>query len=151
MSLFNKSSDDMDKITEEIKKVENEAITSIIDKNMTVIGEIHFSGKARIDGMIEGNLRGEHLILSETGKIQGDIQVTSFNCYGAVKGDVKAEILSARKDCKISGKLSAKALSVEPGACIEGDIKSGAASQTKERLLPEGNIPATTSSSHKSQ
>ncbi len=151
MSLFNKTSEEAVDITEKIKKVESEAISSIIDKSMTVIGEIHFSGKARVDGMIEGNLQGEHLILSETGKIQGDIEVSSFNCYGTIKGDVKAEILTARSGCKISGTLSAKALSVEPGACIEGNIKSGSAEETKERLLPDGKFPVATSISHDAQ
>ncbi len=36
---------------------------------MTIKGEISLKGKRRIDGTINGNIDGEHLILSETGKI----------------------------------------------------------------------------------
>lgn len=110
-------------VEQEMKKVESEAISSIIDKSMTVTGEVTFKGKARIDGVINGNLEGEHLILSETGKVIGDITVSSFNCYGSLEGNVKASMLTARKNCSIHGKLEADSLTVEPGASIEGEIK----------------------------
>ncbi len=113
-------------VEQEMKKVESEAISSIIDKTMTVNGEIMFKGKARIDGTINGNIDGEHLILSETGKITGDITVSSFNCYGTLEGNVKAGMLTARKNCSIQGKLEAASLTVEPGAAIEGEIKAAA-------------------------
>ena len=122
MSMFGKS----DNVEQEMQKVENEAIASIIDKSMTVSGEISFKGKARIDGEINGNIEGEHLILSETGKVTGDISVSSLNCYGSLEGNVRANILTARKNCSIHGKLIAESLTVEPGAAIEGEIKAAA-------------------------
>lgn len=111
---------------QEMKKVEGEAISSIIDKSMTVTGEIFFKGKTRIDGTINGNIKGEHLILSETGKVTGDITVSSFNCYGNFEGNIKADMLTARKNCSIHGKLEAVSLTVEPGAAIQGEIKAAA-------------------------
>ncbi len=111
-------------VEQEMKKVESEAISSIIDKTMTVKGEILFKGKTRIDGTIHGNVDGEHLILSDTGKIFGDIKVTSFNCYGSHEGNVKTDILTARKNCSIHGKIEAGSLTVEPGASIQGEIKA---------------------------
>lgn len=109
---------------QEMKRVDGEAISSIIDKDMTLRGEISFQGKARIDGTISGNIVGEHLILSETGKIVGDIQVSSFNCYGLLEGNVKATMLIARKNCSIQGKLEAGNLTVEAGARIQGEIQA---------------------------
>ncbi|PHR25258.1 MAG: cell shape determination protein CcmA [Desulfotalea sp.] len=120
--MFGKSAD----MEQQMKKVESEAISSIIDKSMTITGEITFKGKARIDGTIIGNIDGEHLILSDTGKVTGDITVSSFNCYGALEGNVKAGMLTARKDCSIHGKLEAASLTVEPGANIQGEIYAAA-------------------------
>ncbi len=137
MTLFHKSVDKIDQVTQDMKKVENEAISSIIDKKMTIIGEIDFRGKARVDGIIEGNIRGEHLILSEEGEVQGDIKVTSLNCYGSVKGDIEAQSLTARKGCTISGTVNAIALTVEPGACIHGNIQSGLPKEDQGKLLPK--------------
>lgn len=120
MGMFGKP----ESVEQEMQKVENEAISSIIDKSMHVKGEISFKGKARIDGIINGNIEGEHLILSETGKVTGDVSVSSLNCYGSLDGNVKANILTARKKCSIHGKLVAESLTVEPGAAIEGEIKA---------------------------
>ena len=120
MSMFGKP----ESVEQEMQKVENEAISSIIDKSMHVKGEISFKGKARIDGKINGNIEGEHLILSETGEVTGDVSVSSLNCYGSLDGNVKANILTARKNCSIHGKLVAESLTVEPGAAIEGEIKA---------------------------
>ncbi len=119
-------------VEQEMKKVDSEAISSIIDKSMTITGEMFFKGKARIDGTINGNIDGEHLILSETGEVVGDITVASFNCYGSLEGNVKATMLTARKNCSIHGKLEAGNLTVEPGASIEGEIKAAAKDQQPE-------------------
>lgn len=112
---------------EKMKKVESEAISSIIDQSMSITGTMTFKGKARIDGTVKGNIEGDHLILSKTGKTEGDIQVESFNCYGHLIGNIKTGILIARKGCNINGKLEAASLTVEPGARIEGEIKAATA------------------------
>jgi cytoskeletal protein CcmA (bactofilin family) len=139
MGLFGK----LENVEQEMKKIESEAISSIIDKSMTIKGEILFKGKARIDGTINGNIDGEHLILSETGKVVGDINVSSFNCYGSHEGNVKATMLTARKNCSIQGKLKAGSLTVEPGASIEGEIKAAA----KDLKPQEKKVPVTVGAS----
>lgn len=120
--MFGKSENTENKM----KKVESEAIASIIDKSMVITGEVSFKGKARIDGTIKGNVQGDHLILSKTGIVEGDITVQSFNCFGKLTGNIKTDILVARKGCGLQGKLEAESLTVEPGARIEGEIKAAA-------------------------
>lgn len=119
MAMFSK-----DDVQEEIQKAESEAISSIIDKTMKITGEMTFQGKTRIDGTIQGNISGEHLILSESGRVTGDISASSFNCFGTLEGNVKANIITARKNCSIHGKLEAGSLTVEPGAALDGEIKA---------------------------
>lgn len=119
MSLFNKK----DSFEQENEKAEKEAISSIIDAKMVIKGEVSFEGKARIDGTVEGNIKGEHLILSESGKIIGDIEASSFVCHGILEGNVKANLVTARKSCQIQGRIEGNSLSVEPGAGLSGEIK----------------------------
>lgn len=121
MGIFGKKGDPLEK---ELQKAEGEAISSIIDKSMSITGEISFQGKAMIDGSINGNIKGDHLILSKSGKVMGDIQVSTFTCHGELVGNVQATIVSARKDCSIRGKLEAGSLTVEPGALLDGEIKA---------------------------
>jgi cytoskeletal protein CcmA (bactofilin family) len=118
--MFNKK----DGFEKEMQKAEGETISSIVDKTMSITGEINFKGKTRIDGTINGNLNGEYLILSESGKIVGDVKVSSFICHGSIKGDIKANLVTARKGCTIHGKLEAGSLTVEPGATLDGEVKA---------------------------
>ncbi len=119
MTFFSKK----DSFEQETQEAEKKAISSIIDSNMVVKGEIIFEGKARIDGTIEGNIKGEHLILSEGGKITGDIQVATFVCHGTLDGNVQASLVTACKSCQVQGCIESKMLSVEPGAKINGELK----------------------------
>lgn len=127
--MFGKSNSTEDKM----KKIEGGAISSIVDKLMCITGTIAFQGKARIDGTVKGNIEGEHLILSQTGKIEGDILLESFTCYGTLIGNIQADILVARKGCSISGTLEATSLTVEPGARIEGEIKAATGKDSIKR------------------
>ena len=112
----------------EMQKAESETISSIIDKSMSVSGEITFKGKTRIDGTINGNITGEHLILSESGRISGDVKVSSFICHGYLEGNIVAKLVTASKGCSILGKLEAGSLTVEPGATLDGEVKAAAGS-----------------------
>jgi cytoskeletal protein CcmA (bactofilin family) len=112
-----------DSFVQENERAEKEAISSIIDTKMVIKGELLFEGKARIDGSIEGNIKGEHLILSEGGKITGDVQVSTFVCHGALEGNIKASMLTARKTSRIHGSIQSNNLIVEPGARLEGEVK----------------------------
>jgi cytoskeletal protein CcmA (bactofilin family) len=119
MAIFSRK----DSFEQESEKAEKEVISSIIDSKMTIKGELLFEGKARIDGAVEGNITGEHLILSEGGKINGDIQVATFVCHGFLEGNVKASMVTARKSCQIHGLIESNSLSVEPGARLCGELK----------------------------
>ena len=119
MGLFNQKDD----FEQESQKAEKEVISSIIDANMVIKGELVFKGKARIDGSIEGNIKGEHLILSESGKVTGDVQVSTFVCHGTLEGNVKASLITARKSCNINGRIEGNSLTVEPGAGLDGEMK----------------------------
>jgi cytoskeletal protein CcmA (bactofilin family) len=133
MGIFGKKGNALEK---EMQKAEGEAISSIIDKSMSITGEISFQGKAMIDGLITGNITGDHLILSKSGKVNGDIKVSSFTCHGVLTGNIQATIATARKGCSIRGKLEAESLTVEPGALLEGEIKAAA----QEHRLVETDI-----------
>lgn len=128
--MFSKSEDTESKL----KKIDGEAIASIVDKSMAIVGEVTFKGKTRIDGTITGNVKGEHLIISESGAVKGDIDSTSFSCFGKQEGNVQTDILIAKKGCYMTGKIEAKSLTVEPGAQIEGEIKASLGnSDTKDK------------------
>jgi|SRR5210317_121614 cytoskeletal protein CcmA (bactofilin family) len=119
-------------LAKQFQKVENETISSIVDQNMTINGELIFKGKARIDGTVNGNISGEHLILSQSGRVNGDIDVATFVCHGTIEGNVIADMVTAKKCSSIHGRVAATNLVVEPGAALDGEIKTISESATGE-------------------
>ena len=108
----------------QFQKVEDETISSIVDQNMTINGELLFKGKTRIDGTVNGNISGKHLILSQSGRVNGDIEVATFVCHGTIEGNVVADMVTARKGSFFHGRVETANLVVEPGAALDGEIKT---------------------------
>ena len=120
MALFNRKHTPQHKT----RKGSHETISSILSQEMQISGEIRFKGKARIDGLIDGNVKGEYLILSETGKIIGDVEVDCLICHGSIKGNINAEQVTAHSTSTLHGMLVATTLTVESGASLNGEIKA---------------------------
>jgi len=133
MGMFSKNGG---AIEQKIQMADSKAISSIIDTSMKINGEVTFKGKARIDGQVDGNITGEHLILSGTGVVNGDVTVASFICQGKVEGNIKAELITAKKTCSINGKLESGSLTVEPGATITGEMKTLSSARTAPSPKP---------------
>ena len=156
MTLFQKKDSDSQEATikpaKTIKPVKSsgDVISSIISTDMKVSGEITFKGKARIDGIVEGNINGEHLILSESGKINGDMELTTLMCQGSIEGNVKAHQVTAHSTASIRGNLVAQSLTVESGAKLNGEVSSSSQPQPKAsvaasapKATPEKKEPLT--------
>ena len=111
-------------LQKEETKASKEAISSILSKEMNITGDIKFKGKIRIDGTVNGNINGEYLILSETGKIVGDVEVDSFVCNGTIDGRINSKRVSALSTAAIHGMLVTASLTVESGASLTGEIKT---------------------------
>ena len=130
MTLFNKKDSDekgttgMAAKTVKPAKVSGDIISSVISTDMKITGEINFKGKARIDGFVEGNIKGDNLILSESGEVKGDMELTTLICHGSIVGNVKAKQVTAHSSASVRGNLVATSLTVESGAKLNGEVSS---------------------------
>lgn len=100
------------------------AIRSIIGQDMTIVGDLSFKSKIQIDGKIQGNLTGTSLVVSETGRIIGNVRTESLVCYGQVDGDLTVGKMFLKKTGVINGRVETSDLSVESGGRLNGEIKS---------------------------
>lgn len=128
MSFFNKKKEQKKHKSQHLSKA---AISSVISPEMHINGEIRFKGKVRIDGIVEGNIQGEYLIISETGRVKGDMKLDSLICHGTVEGDIEARQVTVHTTASIRGILKAEDLTVEPGAAIEGEIQAFSKKENK--------------------
>ena len=92
----------------------------------TVIeGNIASQGDFRMDGTLHGNitLNGK-LVVSENGKIIGNIVCQNANIMGKVEGNIEVkELLSLYSTSSIKGDILVNKLSIEPGASFAGTCK----------------------------
>jgi cytoskeletal protein CcmA (bactofilin family) len=102
----------------------------VLAKEMVIVGEVSFKGKARFDGTVDGNITGEYLILSDTAKVTGNIEVSTLVCHGKVEGNVIAEVVTAHSTSSIHGILKSENLTVESGAALDGEIHASTRKQS---------------------
>lgn len=111
------------------KKSNPDAISTILGEGTEITGDMSFQSTMRIDGQFDGNLSGEHLIVSATGKVFGDVVAESCVCYGQIVGNLTVEKLQVKATGRIDGTVSTNDLEVESGSILSGEI-----SQKKQEL-----------------
>ncbi len=107
---------------------ESEAVNTIIGQQSRVEGNIHFTGSLHIDGEIKGNILAEEgsssvLTVSEHGKIEGDVQVTTIILNGTVNGDLRSdERIELAVKAKVNGDVYYNLIEMAMGAQVNGSL-----------------------------
>lgn len=103
-------------------------IDSLIGSDVSIDGNISFSGGLRIDGEVNGNViavpgKPSTLVLSEHAQVRGEISVTHLVVSGAIEGPVRAsEYMELHGKSRVSGDVYYKTLEVHLGAMVEGRL-----------------------------
>ena len=126
------------------RKQTSTRIDTLLGKTANLHGDLEFSGGLHLDGRINGNVRssaadGGALSVSETGFIEGSVEVTNIVMNGTVNGDMCArERLVLGGSARVNGNVHYGVIEMAPGAVITG------------KLVPlskaSGNAPAETQS-----
>ena len=107
---------------------EGTAVHTIIGQQSRVEGNIHFTGSLHIDGEIKGNIIAEEgsssvLTVSEHGKIEGDVQVTTVILNGTVNGDMRSdERIELAAKAKVNGDVYYNLIEMAMGAQVNGSL-----------------------------
>lgn len=101
-------------------------IDTVIGRNTTLEGDVHFAGGPHMEGVIQGDLIANNkeksiLILTQKGRIEGDIRGTVVVLDGEVLGNVTASVsLELAHHARVKGNVSYKTLEMEGGAVVNG-------------------------------
>jgi cytoskeletal protein CcmA (bactofilin family) len=98
-------------------------ISTILGEKTRMQGELEFSGSMRIDGTFDGTLKGEHLIIGNSGTVHGDVRCSSCICHGQMQGQLACDSMQLKHGSYFEGTLLTRELSVEPGSTLNGDIR----------------------------
>ena len=107
---------------------QNARIDTLIGKAAKVQGDVEFTGGLHLDGRVAGNVRADNdasatLSVSETGSIEGSVEVPNIVLNGVVKGDIHARervVLGAR--ARVQGNVHYGIIEMTLGAEIKGKL-----------------------------
>jgi cytoskeletal protein CcmA (bactofilin family) len=110
----------------------------VLDRDSQVTGKLSFSGPARIDGTLRGEVRaGDLLVIGESGCVDGTVHATSLVILGRLDGTVVgAERVEIGPHGALRGTVETRALVVREGGLLDADCKVGAARATILHLRP---------------
>ncbi len=103
-------------------------IDSLIGAGTRIDGNLSFNGGLRIDGEVNGNViavpgKPSTLVLSEHGRVNGEIKATHLVANGVVEGSAHAaEYLELQSKAKVIGDVHYKTLEIQLGAIVEGRL-----------------------------
>ena len=110
------------------RKQASTRIDTLIGKAATLHGDLEFAGGLHLDGRINGNVRssaedGGALSVSESGFIEGSVEVTNIVMNGTVNGDMHAaERLQLGGKARVNGNVHYGVIEMAPGAVITGKL-----------------------------
>ena len=96
---------------------------TIIARDLKIEGIINGSGIVEIEGNVNGKINGNSVIIREEGIIEGEIVAESLHIKGTFNGTIRAKNISLYSRSRVSGNIEYVVLSVEDGACVDGQFK----------------------------
>jgi len=93
---------------------------SILGADTAIKGDITAESDLHIDGRIEGDITCASLVQGETSEIIGAVKVQTAKLAGIVRGTIDANELVILRSAQIHGDVHYEALTIEPGAQVDG-------------------------------
>jgi len=96
-------------------------LETIVGDGTRVAGRMSVKGTIRIDGILEGDVLADWVVVGETGKILGNIRSRGVVVGGSVEGNIEAaETVELMGKASMTGEIRAPKLAVSEGAVFEG-------------------------------
>lgn len=111
-------------------KADISRVDTIIGENAVIEGTLKSKDTIRVDGKLKGEGYFEgHLIIGESGKVEGNVSADSMLVAGEVVGNIQVKNkLEIAQSGKIKGDIVTKLLYIAEGAVFEGKSTMGAGS-----------------------
>lgn len=121
--------------------------TSVISKDMRIVGDCETDGRLRIEGRISGNVSASGLEVASSGSVEGDIIAREGNGRGQaiiIDGRVEGAVRANRVEVRLGGTVNGGVFADE--AVIHGKVRKGVLARTRlvleETAAVEGDVRA---------
>ena len=121
MAMFNKDANGESRST----PVAGDANLSVIAAGSKVMGDFECSGVLKIEGTVEGTIRGaRQVLLGRQGVVKGDIETREAVIGGNVEGSIHAlERVEIQGTAAVVGNIHTKSIVIREGGQINGAVR----------------------------
>jgi len=103
-------------------------LETLIGKRTEFSGDITFNGGLRVDGKITGNVSASgssetSLVISETGQVQGNVDVSNVVINGTVNGNVVSSgKVELQASARVNGDVHYRVIEMALGSAVNGSM-----------------------------
>jgi len=120
-------------------------LSSLIATGVQIAGDVIVTDGVRIDGQVAGNVIAKPetkglLVLSEKGRIEGNVHVHDAVVNGTICGDLEVEnFIELQAGARVTGAIRYRTLQMTCGARVEGTMVC-TAETLDARAAPPSNV-----------
>lgn len=110
---------------------------TLISKGTRIVGDVHFNGELNVQGQVVGNILGEgnaELEISQTGKVEGQIQAPKVIVRGLVQGDIRCtKHLELGATAVVNGNVFYTLIEMVKGSQVNGSLVHVSEAEAKKQ------------------
>ncbi|HWJ05219.1 MAG TPA: polymer-forming cytoskeletal protein [Steroidobacteraceae bacterium] len=121
-------------------------LSSLIAAGVDIAGDVVVTDGVRIDGQVVGNVLSKPdahglLVLSEHGRIEGNVRVHDAVVNGTICGDLEVEnFIELQPNARVTGAIRYRTLQMACGARVEGSMICTAESAGSKPATPSNVV-----------
>jgi len=96
---------------------------SVISKALRITGQLESTEDIRIDGEVDGDVRGLTVTVGKGAKVKGTVYGDAVEVSGTVDGKIEAKKVVLTGTAHMSGDIIHQDVRIESGAFIDGHLK----------------------------
>jgi cytoskeletal protein CcmA (bactofilin family) len=117
----------------------SQKLETIVGIETRLVGKVSAKGTIRVDGIVEGDVQADWVVVGETGKIVGNTCARGMVVGGSVEGNIEAtEMVELKEKATMVGEIHAPKLGISEGAVFDGRARMKG--EAEPAGVQEGNV-----------
>ena len=127
--------------------------TTLISRDTTLVGDVHFSGSLEVEGVVQGNIiadAGKDAVVRvvDKGRVEGEVRAPTVVINGTVEGDVfSTRHLELAPKGRVQGNVHYVMLEMAAGSEVNGSLTHTVAAEALREKSPDPSVEVTEHSS----
>ncbi|MGF1650696.1 MAG: polymer-forming cytoskeletal protein [Hyphomicrobiaceae bacterium] len=117
-------------------------VASMIGSDLTILGNLVSKGEVHIEGEVQGDIRGTHVLIGEKARITGGVLAEEVVVRGQVLGSIRGSKVALQASSHVEGDIFHKSLAIEQGAFFEGKSRRSDDPTSSAPHVPVPTAPA---------